>query len=154
VINTPGGGASRNVRRPNLVPGVDPYLKDGVLQWLNPAAFSIPEPGTFGNLERGSIRGPGFLQADLLVSKKFGLSDQRAVEFRWEVYNLFNRNNFTNPPAQINATIGTGADQAQPGQALTQAQAGSTFGILNSTLNRTVGLGTNRQMQFALRVLF
>jgi len=42
----------------------------------------------------------------------------------------------------------------QPGQALTQAQAGSTFGILNSTLNRTVGLGTNRQMQFALRVLF
>jgi len=154
VINTPGGGASRNVRRPNLVPGVDPFVKDGGLQWLNPAAFAIPEPGTFGNMERGSIRGPGFLQADLLVSKKFGLSDQRAVEFRWEVYNLFNRNNFTNPPAQINATIGTGANQAQPDQALTQGQAGSTFGILNSTLNRTVGLGTNRQMQFALRILF
>jgi hypothetical protein len=153
VINTPGGGASRNVRRPDIVPGVNPYLKDG-LQWLNPAAFAIPAPGTFGNMERGSIRGPGFIQADLLVSKKFELMDRRAVEFRWEVYNLFDRTNFANPPAQIVPTLGTGANQAQPGQPLTQGQAGSTFGVLNSTLNRTVGLGTNRQMQFALRVIF
>ena len=39
VVNTPGGGASRNVRRPNLIPGVDPYLKNGT-RWLNPAAFA------------------------------------------------------------------------------------------------------------------
>jgi hypothetical protein len=153
VINTPGGGASRNVRRPDIVPGVDPYLKNG-LQWLNPAAFAIPQPGTFGNMQRGSIRGPNFVQADLLVSKKFGVSDGRAVEFRWEVYNLFDRTNFANPPAQIVPTLGTGTNQAQPGQPLTQAQAGATFGVLNSTLNRTVGLGTNRQMQFALRFVF
>jgi hypothetical protein len=153
VINTPRGGASRNVRRPDVVPGVDPYVKNG-LQWLNPAAFAIPAPGTFGNMERGSIRGPKFMQTDLLVSKKFGITTGRAFEFRWEVYNLFDRTNFANPTAQIVPTIGTGANQAQPGQPLTQAQAGTTFGALSSTLNRTVGLGTNRQMQFALRVIF
>ncbi|HET7220122.1 MAG TPA: TonB-dependent receptor [Vicinamibacterales bacterium] len=153
VVNTPGGGASRNVRRPDMVPGVNPYVKDG-LQWLNPAAFAIPEPGTFGNMQRGSIRGPNFVQTDLLVSKKLAVAQGTAFELRWEVYNIFNRTNFANPPAQMVPTIGLGTNQAQPGQPLTQAQTGATFGVLNSTLNRTVGLGTNRQMQFALRIRF
>ena len=52
VINTPGGGLSRATRRPDLVPGVDPYIVDGGLLFLNPAAFATPLPGTFGNLER------------------------------------------------------------------------------------------------------
>src|SRR5499427_5146955 len=39
VINTPGGGNSRNVRRPDLVPGVNPFIDDGGLLFLNPAAF-------------------------------------------------------------------------------------------------------------------
>jgi hypothetical protein len=45
VVNIPGGN-SRGTQRPDLVPGVDPYLKDGV-RWLNPAAFATPQPGTF-----------------------------------------------------------------------------------------------------------
>ena len=69
IINTPGGGSSRNVRRPNLIPGVDPYLKDGT-QWLNPAAFSIPAPGEFGNLQRGVLRGPSFKQVDMVAAKR------------------------------------------------------------------------------------
>jgi hypothetical protein len=40
----------------------------------------------------------------------------------------------------------------QPGQAYTQSAAGSTFGLLRQTVERTVGLGTNRQIQFALRL--
>ena len=40
VVNTPGGGASRNRRRPDLVPGVDPYVKSGGLLFLNPAALA------------------------------------------------------------------------------------------------------------------
>ena len=67
VINTPGGGASRNVRRPDLVPGVDPFIQNGGLLFLNPAAFATPAPGTFGNLERNSIHGPNFQQVDLVV---------------------------------------------------------------------------------------
>ncbi len=34
VTNVPGGN-TRGTQRPDLVPGVDPYLKDGV-RWLNP----------------------------------------------------------------------------------------------------------------------
>jgi len=45
VNNTPGGGNSRNVRRPNIVPGVSPYIKSGQ-QWLNTADFSPPARGT------------------------------------------------------------------------------------------------------------
>ena len=51
IINTPGGGNTRNVRRPDVVPGVDLFLPNG---YLNPAAFAIPQPGTYGNLQRGS----------------------------------------------------------------------------------------------------
>ena len=54
------GGNSRGTQRPDLVPGVDPYLKDGV-RWLNPAAFATPQPGTFGNLPRNFLRGPELL---------------------------------------------------------------------------------------------
>ena len=153
VINTPGGGASRGVRRPNLVPGVNPYLKDG-LQWLNPAAFSIPAPGEFGDLKRGELRGPGFAQVDLVVAKRFGLSGGANVEFRGEVFNLFNRNNYDAPPATLPNALGTGTNQLQPEQPFTPAAAGSSFGKLRSTVGTTVGMGTNRQAQFSVRVNF
>jgi hypothetical protein len=154
VINTPGGGASRGVRRPNLVPGVDPYLKNG-LQWLNPAAFSIPAPGEFGNLKRGVLRGPNFAQVDMVVAKRFGIGPSGAnVELRGEVFNLLDRNNYDVPPATLSNALGTGTNQLQPNQPFTPAAAGSTFGKLRSTVGTTVGMGTNRQAQFALRVNF
>jgi hypothetical protein len=43
VINTPFGGSTRATRRPDLIPGVNPYLnQDRTL--FNPAAFAIPKP--------------------------------------------------------------------------------------------------------------
>jgi hypothetical protein len=158
VINTPGGGASRNVRRPDLIPGVDPFINnaDGVL-FLNPAAFATPKPGTFGNLERNSIHGPGFQQIDFVASKHFPFAGSRNVEVRVEVFNLLDRANFSNPvgtlPLALPANSTTEANKLQPGQAYTSAAAG-TFGTLTSTVGRTVGLGTARQVQFALRVNF
>ncbi len=154
VINTPGGGASRGVRRPDLIPGVDPYSHDGGLQFLNPAAFAMPAPGTFGNLQRGLLRGPNFWQADLLVSKRFPLAGTANVEFRAEVFNLFNRTNYDLPPPTLNNALGTGTNQLQPGEPFTQAAAGSAFGRLRSTVGTTVGMGTNRQSQFAVRINF
>jgi hypothetical protein len=154
VINTPGGGASRGVRRPNLVPGVNPYLKDG-LQWLNPAAFSIPAPGEWGTLQRGVLRGPSFFQVDLVVAKRFAFTQSGAnIEFRGEVFNLFNRDNYDLPPATLPNALGTGTNQLQPNQPFTAAAAGSSFGKFRSTVGTTVGMGTNRQAQFALRVNF
>jgi carboxypeptidase family protein len=157
IINTPGGGNSRNVRRPDLVPGVSSFLNQGGVLFLNPAAFAIPAPGTFGNLERNSIHGPTFRQADFFFAKHFNAGGSRDLELRGEVFNLFDTVNFTNPvgtlPNALPSTALTEANRVQPGQPYTAAAAG-TFGRLTSTVGRTVGLGTPRQVQFALRFSF
>jgi hypothetical protein len=157
IINTPRGGSSRNVRRPDLVPGVDPFIESDGLVFLNAAAFSTPAPGTFGNLERNSLHGPGFEQADFFFSKHFPTGGGTRVEFRTEVFNLFNTVNFANPVGTLPQAMPTNAlseaNRVQPGQPYTAAAAG-TFGRLTSTVGRTVGLGTPRQVQFALRFQF
>lgn len=150
VVNTPGGGASRNQRRPNVVAGVPLYL-DNDRNILNPAAFSAPAPGEFGNLPRNALRGPIFRQFDLTINKRFTIGERANIQFRTEIFNLFNTTNFANPSASL-PTVLTAA--FQPGQAYTQSVAGVTFGQIRSTVGRTVGLGTNRQIQFALRLNF
>ena len=154
VVNTPGGGASRNVRRPNLIPGVNPYLNND-RNLLNPAAFSIPAPGTFGDLPRNALRGPNFRQVDLIFNKRIPITETMRLEFRTEVFNVFNRTNFALPSSSLNIGLPTlGGSGLQPGQPYTANAAGSTFGLLRQTVERTVGLGTNRQIQFALRLTF
>jgi hypothetical protein len=157
IINTPGGGNSRNVRRPDLVPGVDPFIENGGVLYLNPAAFATPLPGTFGNLERGLLHGPNFKQVDFVIAKHFPFGSTRNVELRGEVFNLFNAANFANPSATLSNVLpsnSTGeANKLQPGQPFTTVAAG-VFGSITSTVARTVGMGTSRQAQFALRVNF
>jgi hypothetical protein len=150
VINTPGGGSSRAFRRPDVVPGVNPILPNG---YVNPAAFAIPLPGTYGNLQRGSVHGPGDWQADLTVQKRFPIRETMNVEFRAEVYNLLNHPNFANPPGTIAPSF---SSTVQPGQPLTSITAGNggAFGRFNQTLSTSVGTGANRQIQLALRLNF
>ena len=78
------------------------------------------------------------------------LPGQTNIEVRAEVFNLFNRDNFANPVGTLPNALGTAANQVQPEQPYTAAAAG-TFGKITSTVGRTVGLGTNRQAQFAVR---
>jgi hypothetical protein len=157
VINTPGGGASRNVRRPDLIPGVDPFIKDGGLLFLNPAAFATPAPGSFGNLERNAIHGPGFRQIDAFIAKRLPMGGRTNVELRFEVFNVFDTVNYANPSGTLNAALPANpgaANTVQPGQPYTAAAAGPGFGRLSSTVGRTVGLGTPRQLQLAARFSF
>ncbi len=166
VVNTPGGGASRNVRRPNLIAGVDPFLNND-RNFINPAAFAIPTPGSYGDFPRNELSGPNFKQLDIILAKRFRINEQMNFEFRTEIFNIFNTANFSNPSTTLgNALPGLSFNSAtntysagtsnvvQPGQAFTQGAAGSTFGLLRSTVGRTVGLGTNRQIQFAFRFNF
>jgi hypothetical protein len=159
VINTPGGGASRNIRRPNLIPGVNPYL-DNDRFIINPAAFSIPMPGTFGDLPRNALRGPNFRQFDLVLNKRFAITESTNLEFRTEIFNIFNFANFAVPSTTLNnalptvSSAGVLSSGLQPGGGFSQSQAGGTFGLLRQTVERTVGLGTSRQIQFALRLNF
>ena len=154
VINVPGGGNFRNFRRADYIGG-DPFIQGGDKRlYLNPAAFAIPAPGTFGNLGRNALHGPGLSQFDLTLQKQFPITERVNVEFRGEIYNLFNRANFANPPVQLNNSLGTGTNQIQPGQAFTSAAAGGAFGVFNSTVERAVGLGAQRQVQLSLRLNF
>lgn len=160
VINNPFGGAFRNNRRPNVVSGVDPFLSsptDGRV-FLNPAAFTIPQPGTFGNLGRYALHGPGLTQLDFTLHKRFSLGERYNFEFRAEIYNLLNHTNFSNPPAVLANALPANATSTgnilQPGQAFTGAASGGTFGIANSTVSKDVGLGAQRQIQLSLRFNF
>jgi hypothetical protein len=100
------------------------------------------------------LRGPSFRQFDLILNKRFKLTETAKLEFRTEIFNIFNKTNFANPAAQLPSALGISGTQVQPGQPFTQLTAGSTFGLLRSTVERAVGLGTNRQIQFALRLSF
>ena len=164
VVNTPSGGASRNVRRPDLIAGVSPYLSNDRLI-LNPAAFATPAPGTFGNVPRNFLRGPNFRQFDIVLNKRIRFSESTNLEFRTEIFNIFNHTNFDIPGSRLNLALPSVTQAAgvytvstsnvvQPGQAYTQAAAGGTFGLLRQTVVRDVGLGTSRQVQFALRLNF
>jgi hypothetical protein len=155
IANVGGGGSFRNARRPDVVPGVDPFLNNGDRRYiLNPAAFTIPAPGTYGNMGRWALHGPGLSQFDLTLHKRIAIGEKQKVEFRAEFYNLFNRANFGNPPAALNNALGTGTNQLQPGMPFTSAAAGGAFGVANGTVERTVGLGGNRQIQVSLRYSF
>jgi hypothetical protein len=157
VVNTPGGGSSRNVRRPNVVPGVDPIVTGNGLAYVNPAAFSVPAPGTFGNSARNSLAGPAIAQLDITLSKQFAITERVRVELRGECYNITNHANFANPGnVRLNVGLPTapGASGIQPGQAYNASLAGGNFGVLNSTVSNQIGLGTARQFQLALRLSF
>jgi hypothetical protein len=95
---------------PLIVPGVDPYLasptwnsSSTALQYLNMSAFSQNTPGVWGNTPKGYLRGPGFLNVDMALSRNVAVSQHR-IELRVEVFNVFNRVNFGNPVTTLGAT--------------------------------------------------
>ncbi len=158
LVNVPGGGQSRNVARPDLVAGVDPYIHDRGWLYVNPAAFAMPAPGTYGNLGRNALRGPSISQLDFTLAKKFAVKEKASIEFRAECYNILNSPVYQVP--NYNTVSGSQARLAdatgviQPGQAYTAAAAGGNYGALTQTVSNTVGFGTNRQFQLALRLMF
>jgi hypothetical protein len=81
------------------------------------------------------------------VSKEFRFADTQGLQVRVDVFNLTNRLNLANPPAVLPNT-------GVPGAPFTTEEAGPTFGVLTSPLNRTIGLGTARQVQLSVRYLF
>ncbi|WP_213805507.1 TonB-dependent receptor [Granulicella sp. dw_53] len=154
VANVPGGGNSRNIRRPDVVPGVNPYLKSGK-QFLNPAAFTTPAAGSFGNARRNDYTGPVLSQLDMTLSKSVRVYEGYSLDFHADAYNVLNKPNYANPgTVRLNQTLATApGNGAQPGTPFTLSNAGS-FGQLTSTVGNQVGIGANRQIQLSLRLLF
>jgi hypothetical protein len=137
-----GPDGNTNEQRPNLVPGQPFYLAGG---GLNPAAFCTPGttdplypggtcPTGFGDVPRNFLRGPGVWQTDMALSKRFPITEQVQIQFRAEVFNIFNSPQFASPDGLISA---------------------SDFGQVYLPLNTTpIGTGTPRQFQFLLKVAF
>jgi Carboxypeptidase regulatory-like domain len=134
VLNTLGGGGAAGAYVPNLVPSVTPYVGGFADRlFLDPAAFSIPAPGTLGNVRRGQFKGPRVVQLDLGLRRNFFNNDKALVEFQVDIYNVFNHANFSNPAASLPNALGTSdADnQIQPGVPFRRAGAGA-FGFVTS----------------------
>ena len=99
--------------------------------------------------------GRDLAQWDFTVEKGFAVTEGSSIRFRAEFYNILNQTNFTNPPSLLQPVLGTATNQVQPGQPLASATQGNTaFGRFNSTVSNQIGLGTNRQIQLALRFVF
>ncbi len=117
-------------QRPDLVG--DPYANVPNGLAFNPAAFTRPvptasDPTFFGNAGRNILIGPWFNSTDVSLMKNFRLWENTKLQFRWEVFNVFNNTNFQVPVFLLDA---------------------SNVGTYTQTANE------NREMQFALKFLF
>lgn len=119
-----------NNYRPNLIGA--PVLSNGGprqgLPYLNPASFQTPSGTPFGNAGRNMATGPGFEQVDLGINKSFHLPvEEMRLQFRAEMFNLFNRTNFLPPN--------------------TNFSSGAAFGKITNTFDPRV-------IQFGLKLSF
>jgi carboxypeptidase family protein/TonB-dependent receptor-like protein len=86
-----------------------------------------------GDLGRDAITGPDFLNTDFSVTKNTKITERFNLQFRTEMFDIFNHPNFGNPV--LTATSGS-------------------FGIIQSTRFPTGDFGSSRQIQFALKLIF
>jgi hypothetical protein len=96
-------------QRVNLVSAGNYGIIDNatVNHWFDATAYSVPALGTQGTAGRNTIRGPGTQAINLSFIKRFPIN-RAHVEFRAEIFNLFNHDNFGNPDTNIsNSTVGT-----------------------------------------------
>ncbi|MGH9397250.1 MAG: TonB-dependent receptor domain-containing protein [Terriglobia bacterium] len=120
-----------NNDRPNLVG--NPYLSADrptgqmLQKYFNTAAFQPNAIGTYGNLGRNTLVGPGSADVDFGLFKNFAVTERAKLQLRFEFFNLFNTANFSNPTASMGA--------------------GPTFGRITSA-------GPGRIIQFGAKFMF
>jgi hypothetical protein len=95
---------------------------------LNAAAFQANAPGTYGNVQRNSLRSPSWVHIDPAVMKTFPLGTERLhLMFRAEAFNVLNHPNFLAPGSDLNSP--------------------SSFGVISSARDPRI-------LQFSLKLLF
>jgi hypothetical protein len=141
VLNTSSwdsGGTNfvSNATRLNCNSGVDPVLPNNNQNgWFNPAAFSNPVAGTFGNCGRNTLRGPWMGNEDISIVKYFRMGEKRTLEFRTEMFNA---------PNHVELT---GGGQLSWGNGSNPTPS-ATFGRITGTATPM------RQIQLALKLNF
>jgi len=102
--NTVGTASYGFNQRPNIVPGVNPVpANQTITHWINPAAFSQPDPFTFGDAPRflSTLRAPGYINWDMGIQKWWKFTETKRFQFRLEMYNTFNHPNFFVPDSNL-----------------------------------------------------
>jgi hypothetical protein len=130
VVNNAAFTGTNNTVRPDVTGPIE--ILGTPNRWFDTTPFVVPV-GRFGNLGRNVVIGPGFNNTDFSVIKRTKLSESQLIEFRWEVFDLFNHANF-----------------GQPGRVVGTAN----FGQITNTRFPTGDSGSSRQMQFALKYKF
>ena len=125
-VNFENNGNSLN--RPNQT--CNPNSGSSTLgEWFNTGCFSAPAAGQLGTAGRTPATGPGFVNTDFSLIKHFLLPrESMRLDFRTEIFNLFNHPQFGSPGADFNSP--------------------ATFGVVNSTVNNP------RLFQFGLKLAF
>jgi hypothetical protein len=134
--SVPGGYAISGEERPNYLYGVPLTPSGGSTPnaWINPAAFSVPASGTFGDLGRNAFRAPRISQLDLALAKDVPLGERMTLRLRADLFNVFNRAQFGAPNADFSQT---------------------NFGVITTTIsNYQTGRGTPREFQLSAKVMF
>jgi hypothetical protein len=107
-------------------------------RYFDTAVFSLPAPGTYGNLKRNALRGPGTWRVDTAVTRKFAVGGGRQFEARLETFNLFNH-------------VGPGVAQQINGF----GSVGNPTTVFTNTLFGKITTAADpRIMQFAIKYLF
>jgi Carboxypeptidase regulatory-like domain len=133
--NPSNDGDTRNPVRPSWNPAFSGPLIVGLPgNYFNPNAFVQPLPGTYGNVGRDVLQGPGSAELDLSLAKRFALSERFNLQFRAESFNLLNRANL-NAPNPVVFTAATGGPSP-------------TAGVITNTST------TSRQLQFGLKLFW
>jgi hypothetical protein len=134
-------GDTRNPDRPSINPAfTGPVVLGSPNQWFNPNAFTLPAFGTYGNLGRATLTGPGLATLDLSLIKTTAISEKASLQFRAELFNLLNHANF-GPPNAIVFTNGTTTASTTPA-------ISPTAGLITATAT------TSRQIQLGLKLIF
>jgi hypothetical protein len=127
------------------VSGSDPT---GTPYVINVSCFANPARlGQLGNLPRNAVRRPSTFNNDLAFFKNIRLGERRQIQLRWEIYNIFNRANFSDIDASMTFGI----------QAVPKADGSPGTAIISQT-NTRFGAPTSarspRVMQGSIRINF
>jgi hypothetical protein len=106
----------------------------GPNEYFSPLAFIQPLAGTYGNVGRNALEGPSLKQSDLVLAKRWSLSERVNLQFRSDFFNLFNHTNLNTPNPVVYAAA-TG-------------EPSPTAGVITSTAT------TSRQVQLGLKLLW
>ena len=119
--------------RPNRVAGCDITANQSRIHWYNPDCFKLQPTGTLGNSGRDIGTSPSYSTLDINLAKDTRITEATSLQFRAEFFNILNHTNFSYP------TLGAFSSSGTP-----NPNAGTITSIV----------GTSRQIQFALKLLF